>query len=99
MSVSSDNLTTLDLSDNQRTQLFAMLTEVLLEIRGLGWQGKSQQAADLADAFHNLPAGMWQIGFKLMQFRNVYLAVYQERYASGEACHDYVAMLDRILNV
>ncbi len=32
-----------------------MLHDALVVIRILGWQGKGQQAGDLADAFHNLP--------------------------------------------
>src|SRR5262245_12280316 len=43
------------LTEQQRQELCRMLFNALLEIRGLGSQGKAQQAADLADAFHNLP--------------------------------------------
>src|SRR5688500_7872813 len=57
-----------------------MLRVALLEIRGLGWQGKAQQAADLADAFHNLPTLMNTDEFSLTEF-GTYLKTYQRRYA------------------
>src|SRR5215510_8245439 len=43
-------------TESERQQLCEMLHFALLEIRMLGWNGKASQAADLADAFHNLPS-------------------------------------------
>jgi len=44
------------LTDQQRQELCKILFKALLEIRKLGNEGKAEQAADVADAFHNLPA-------------------------------------------
>jgi len=33
-----------------------MMHYAFIEMRLLGWGGKAEQVADLADAFHNLPA-------------------------------------------
>jgi aminoglycoside phosphotransferase len=65
-------------------------------MRLLGWAGKAQQAADLADAFHNLPTGMWQVDFNLQLFRDAFLVPYQQKYPQGRA-RDYVAMVDEII--
>jgi hypothetical protein len=39
----------------QAKMLCRMVGDALVEIRILNWQNNSEQAADLADAFHNLP--------------------------------------------
>lgn len=46
---------TTPLTDAQRRKLCEMMYAAFVEMRMLGWEGKSEQAADLADAFHNLP--------------------------------------------
>ena len=84
------------LTDQQRQRLGQMLYRALLEIRILGWQGKAQQAADLADAFHNLPFYLWRDDFRLSYFR-IFLEEYRQKYA-GETMCDYVRMLDQIDN-
>ena len=50
------------MTDAQRKKLSEMMYWAFLEIRLLGSGGKAQQAADLADAFHNVPTGMWDAG-------------------------------------
>ncbi len=45
-------------SDDQRRALCQMMYRAIAEIRALGWAGQSQQAANLADAFHNVPLEM-----------------------------------------
>jgi hypothetical protein len=43
------------LTDLQRQHLCELIYDALLEIRLHGWEGRAEQAADLAEAFHNLP--------------------------------------------
>ncbi|MES2736974.1 MAG: hypothetical protein V4672_11690 [Verrucomicrobiota bacterium] len=82
-------------TDRQRRCLCEMLYFALIEIRALNWEGKTQQAADLADAFHNLPIDMWLNDFSFEFFRDSFIAVYQQKYP-GERSRDYVAMIDDI---
>jgi hypothetical protein len=83
-------------SDAQRDKLCEMMYFAFLEIRALGWAGKSEQAADLADAFHNLPKEMWTKNFSLEFFRDSFLTVYQKKYPEREN-RNYVAMLNEII--
>lgn len=83
------------LTEAQRRRLSEILYCAIVEIRRLGWQGKSEQTADLADAFHNLPQGMWLASFSLRSFRDGYLLAYQEKYPERFA--DYVAMVDEVM--
>ncbi|MBI5367873.1 MAG: hypothetical protein HZA54_12610 [Planctomycetes bacterium] len=82
-------------TDEQREKLCAMMGDAFLEIRMLGWTGQAQQAADLADAFHNVPRGMWSDEFSLRFLRDAFLSPYQEKYA--ERSFDYVAKVDEII--
>jgi hypothetical protein len=82
-------------TDAQRRSLCDMLYYALLEMRLLGWEGKSAQAADLADAFHNLPQGMWSDSFSLRSFRDSFLLAYQQKYP--ERSTNYLAMVDEIM--
>ena len=69
-----------------------MLYMALLEVRAVGWAGKAQQAADLADAFHNLPTGMWHDEFSLQFFRG-FLESYRQKYPDA---FNYLPALDEI---
>jgi hypothetical protein len=82
-------------TDPQRRSLSKMLSFAIIEIRFLGWEGKSEQAADLADAFHNLPLDMWSDSFSLSYFRDCFLKAYQQKYP--ERSTNYVAMVDEIM--
>ena len=75
-----------------------MLFYALIEIRGLGNNGKGEQAAELADAFHNLPAYLWSDGFSFKVFRE-YLAEYQNRYPERGDTFDYIKTLDEITKI
>jgi len=88
----------MQITDAQRKKLGEMMYFAFLEIRLLGWAGKSEQAADLADAFHNLPKGMWDKGFVLEHFRDAFLAAYQEKYPERHG-RDYVKMVNKILRM
>ena len=82
-------------TDAQRRRLSKMLSFAIVEMRFLGHAGKTEQAADLADAFHNLPIDMWSASFSWSFFRDCYLRAYQQKYT--EISTDYVAMLDEIM--
>jgi hypothetical protein len=81
-------------TDAQRRGLSKTLSLAIIEIRYLAYKGKSEQAADLADAFHNLPVDMWADHFSLHFFRDSFLKVYKQKYPVG--IENYVAMLDEI---
>jgi hypothetical protein len=84
------------ITDAHRRKLGELLYFALAEIRSLGCAGKSQQAADLADAFHNLPKDMWKEEFSLEFFRDAFLAAYHEKY-QGQPGRNYVAVVNEIL--
>jgi hypothetical protein len=84
------------LSDAQRDKLCDMIYHAFLEIRILGWAGKANQAADLADAFHNLPKDMWTENFSLEDYRDTFLKAYQEKYPD-QSNRNYVAMINQII--
>ena len=80
-------------TERQRQRLCKMLYRALLEMRILGWQNKPEQAADLADAFHNLPDSLWSEYFSFDFFRN-FLQSYQNKYPAEGA--KYLNMLNKI---
>jgi len=84
------------ITDSHREKLCEMIYFAFVEIRQLGSTGKAEQAADLADAFHNLPRSMWQEDFSLEYFRDAFLAPYQTKYPE-ERAWDYVARVQEIL--
>jgi hypothetical protein len=83
-------------TDAQRQKLCEMIHQAFIEMRLHGWSGKAGQAADLADAFHNLPRDMWRDDFSLKFFRDAFLVVYQQKHPTGRV-RDYVAMVDDII--
>ncbi|HEY7183974.1 MAG TPA: hypothetical protein VIC84_21255 [Blastocatellia bacterium] len=83
------------LTERERQELCKILFNALLEIRGLGNEGKAEQAADVADAFHNLPVYLWSDKFSLSLFRR-FLEEYQQKYEKVE-CYNYVKMLDEMI--
>ncbi len=82
------------LTEQQRQELCRMLFNALLEIRMLGREGKAEQAADVADIFHNLPIYLWSDKFSLSFLRSIFEG-YQQKY-QGVECFNYVKMLDEI---
>lgn len=84
-------------SEKQIRLLGRMLFYALIDIRGLARDGKSEQAFDLADAFHNLPVYMFSQSFDWSIFRQ-FLEEYQERYPPPDELspYNYLAALDRI---
>jgi hypothetical protein len=86
----------MQIMDAQRRRLSELIGFALMEIRLLGWAGNAQQAADLADAFHNLPKDMWKEDFSLEFFRDAFLKVYQDKYPVRQG-RDYVALVNELL--
>jgi hypothetical protein len=85
-------------NEEQRRLLCEMIAVAFVEIRLLGWEGKAQQAADLADAFHNVPREMYGWGlWKRRTFRGG-LEDYQRKYHGDSYCgrRDYLKMFDAI---
>jgi len=74
-----------------------MIHFAFVEIRLLGSTGKAEQAADLADAFHNLPREMWRENFSLEYFRDAFLVDYQEKYPD-QRIKNYIAVVNRMLD-
>lgn len=85
-------------TEKQRRLFSEMMLHAFVEIRSLAWQGNAEQAADLADAFHNLPVYMFSPEFDWELFRNGFLKPYQNKYSRPphQVHYDYLAMLDEI---
>ncbi len=80
----------------QRKKLCELMHFAFIEIRHLGWSGKAEQAADLADAFHNLPKDMWKEDFALEQFGDLFLKDCQTKYPHGKI-QNYLAQVRKII--
>jgi hypothetical protein len=86
----------MNLNEEQIAKLFQMIHFAFTDIRMLANQGKAKQAADLADAFHNLPNDLRKNEVALEQFRDWYLKPYYEKHPEGTA-FNYVALVNDIL--
>ncbi len=72
-----------------------MLHLALSDIRQLGYKGHTDQAAALADAFHNLPQEIWADHFSLSHFREAFLIPYYRDWPD-RVPYDYLALLDEV---
>jgi hypothetical protein len=82
-------------NDEQRRELCGLMAVAFVELRALGWGGNGAQAADLADAFHNLPREIYGWGgWSWKRFRS-WLQAYQDKYPDRTG-FNYVAPLDAI---
>lgn len=83
-------------TEEQRRMLCQMMYRTFVQIRSLAYSGASQQTADLADAFHNLPTVMYAPDFS-WSFLRYFLVFYQNKYPrTAGSPYDYIAMLERI---
>ena len=85
-------------TESQKQMLCQMMHYAFVEMRALGWDGKTKQVADLADAFHNLPTEIYGIGsFDWTLLRDM-LQYYQDKYhvESYLGKFNYTLMLDKI---
>ena len=71
-----------------------MIHDAFVELRRLCGEGRSEQAADLADAFHNISKEMHGLGSFSWGLFSHMLRGYQRRWRTDEQPGpDYVAML------
>ncbi len=82
------------LTEAERRELSRMLYMALLEIRLSGWDGDADKAADIADAFHNIPPLLFGKTFSFDYFRKC-LESYRRKHP--EPGFDYLEMLDKLL--
>ncbi len=66
-------------TEEQREKLGEIIAFAFIEIRLLGWAGKSAQAADLAEAFHNLPREMYGDGHFSWRITRGIMEWYQDK--------------------
>ena len=86
-------------TEQQRELLCDMIHAAFIELRLLGWAGEAAAAADLADAFHNIPKEMFGWGtFRWDAFRGM-LNHYQGKWRNKLSGRDYVEMLEQIRHV
>jgi len=85
------------LTEGQREAMARLAYLAFLEIRILGREGKAAQAADLADAFHNLPLLLWRPEFSMTCQRAAF-SRYHAKYGVRDG-FDYLAELDTIIKV
>ena len=78
----------------QRKALIRLAYLAFLEMRMLGREGKATQAADLAEAFHNLPLMMWHPEFS-MSYQRDFFARYHAKHGVRQGLN-YVAALDKV---
>jgi hypothetical protein len=84
----------MQLTDDQRRKIGEILHYALEDIRKLGWAGNAEQAAELADTFHDLPREIWRDDFELEFFRKAFVAIYQQKHPGGR---DFAALVDEVL--
>jgi hypothetical protein len=86
-----------NLSEGQRRELCELTGRALVQIRGLSQRGDSQQAAELADAFHSLPTMLYSPVFS-WEALEVFFTSYHSRHppsGPGEY-YDYLLALRKI---
>jgi hypothetical protein len=85
------------MTEEQKKALCKLLGRALIEIRILGAENKSEQAADLADALHNLPYGLLISDFSWEWFKND-LEIYHKKYPPyAKGVHnDFLTLAEQI---
>lgn len=86
------------LSNAQRQKLCEMTYHASVELRSLARGGACEQAADLADAFHNLPNDLWRSSFSLEDFRDRCLKPFQSKYPR-QGLWDYVDWVNEVIGM
>ncbi|MEM7791654.1 MAG: hypothetical protein AAF546_09660 [Verrucomicrobiota bacterium] len=85
-------------TEEQRIKLHGLVAAAFIEIRLLGWAGESEQIADLADAFHNIPREIYGWGGWNVDITRAMLQSYQDKYhaKSYSGTTNYVSLFDTI---
>ncbi len=84
--------------EDDRKHVCEILHNAFIEIRMLCWDGRHQQAADLADAVHNIPMEIygWGGGWNFDLTRSM-LKSYVDKYGgTGAFARDYALQLDHL---
>lgn len=86
-----------NLSERQRRESCELIGRALVHIRGLSQRGNSQQAAEVADAFHSLPTMLCSPVFS-WEALEVFVTSYHSRYppARPGEYYDYLSALRKI---
>lgn len=85
-------------TEEQRIKLHELVAAAFIEIRLLGWAGESEQVADLADAFHNIPREIYGWGGWNIDITRGMLQSYQDKYhaESYSGKTNYVSLFNAI---
>lgn len=81
-------------TDSERQKLSRLMYVAFCDLRALSRDGRTQQARDLAEAFHNIPLLMHTSDFSFGAFRN-FLMRYQQKH-QGQARFDYLREWDKL---
>lgn len=85
------------LTEEQNKALGKLLGRAFIQIRILGWGGKAEQAADLADALHNLPYDLFYQDFSWERLIGN-IETYHQKYPPNERGEyfDFLALGEQI---
>lgn len=88
-------------TEAQREQLGRLIQWAFVEIRAIAADGRSKQASDLADGFHNISREMYGWGCWDLSLTRAWLEQYQSTYHRHDYSpkFDYVAELDAIFGL
>jgi hypothetical protein len=82
------------LTEDERENLSWLMYLAFCDLRALMLDGKTQQAKDLVDAFHNIPLHMYKPDFSVKFFRDL-LDGYQKKYAD-KSRFDYLQAWEKL---
>jgi len=81
-------------TDAERKNLSRLMYLAFVDVRALALNGNSQQAKDLAEAFHNIPLLMYTPDFSFKVFRD-FLQNYRQKY-TNQARFDYLREWEKL---
>jgi hypothetical protein len=81
-------------TDAERKSLARLMYVAFCDLRALILDGQTQQAKDLAEAFHNIPLLMHKGDFSFRAFRD-FLERYQQKYAD-KARYNYLQEWEKL---
>ncbi len=81
-------------TETERQSLSRLMYIAFCDLRALAREGCTQQAKDLAEAFHNIPLLMHTSDFSLKAFRD-FLGRYQQKY-EGKAQFNYLQEWEKL---
>jgi len=81
-------------TETERQRLSRLMYVAFCDLRALALNGQTQQAKDLAEAFHNIPLLMHTNDFSFKAFRD-FLETYQQKYAD-KARYNYLQEWEKL---